>query len=217
MSRKKNNLQRKRSKPYNNKNKKKIFKRHKTLLTILAAIILLSIIFTAFMVFFNEEKTNPIATIETSKGSIKVELYKDKLPNTVKNFVKLAKNDFYQGLVFHRVIDGFMIQGGGFTPDGDKKESPYGSIDLETHPDVKHIDGTISMARTSGDPNSATNQFFICDGPQSHLDGSYAAFGKVVEGMKVVRNISSVETTSKYGHSDWPKENIEIIDVKIKD
>ncbi|HEC81695.1 MAG TPA: peptidylprolyl isomerase [Thermoplasmatales archaeon] len=156
-----------------------------------------------------------IAVIETSMGTIKVELYTNKMPITTANFIKLANDGFYNGLVFHRVIKGFVIQGGGFYPNGTLKESPYGPIQLETSPDVTHVDGAISMARTS-DPNSATSQFFICDGPQHFLDGQYAAFGKVIEGMDVVRAIASVNTTTKNGMQDWPVNDVVINSVTIE-
>ena len=132
------------------------------------------------------------AIIETTKGTITVELYDDKMPKTTDNFKKLANDGFYDGLIFHRIKDDFMIQGGGFWPNGTQKQSPYGPIDLETHPDATHVDGAISMARTN-DPHSATSQFFICDGAQHFLDGNYAAFGKVIEGMDVVRDIASAQ------------------------
>ena len=157
---------------------------------------------------------NPVALIDTSKGTIAVELYYDKVPNTVNNFINLANMDFYKGLVFHRVIDDFMIQGGGFEPDGTRKESPLGTIDLEIDPDVRHVDGAIAMARTS-DPNSATSQFYICDGPQSYLDDDYAAFGVVIYGMDVVRSIASVDTTTKNGMQDWPIEDVLINSITI--
>ncbi|MDD3492042.1 MAG: peptidylprolyl isomerase, partial [Candidatus Thermoplasmatota archaeon] len=117
-----------------------------------------------------------VAVIDTNMGTIRVELYPDKMPNSTANFIKLAEDDFYDGLVFHRVVPGFVIQGGGFYPNATYKESPYGTIAFESHPDVTHVDGALSMARgTSKD--SATSQFFICDGPQPQLDGEYAAFG----------------------------------------
>ena len=163
----------------------------------------------------NEVIGNPIAIIETSMGTIKVELYQDKVPNTCDNFIKLANDGFYENLIFHRVIDDFMIQGGGFFSDGTQKESPYGSIDLEIHQDVRHVDGAIAMARTN-DPNSATSQFYICDGVQSFLDDNYAAFGKVVEGMNIVRNIASVDTGSKYGAQDWPEDDVTIVSITIE-
>jgi len=170
----------------------------------------------------NEENDeNPFAVIETSMGTIKVELYQDEVPNTCKNFIKLANDGFYDGLVFHRIIDNFMIQGGGFYADGTYKESPYDPIDLEINPEVRHVDGAIAMARTS-DPNSATSQFFIDDGDQPQLEpggvdpNGYAAFGVVIDGMDVVREISSVDTTSKYGAQDWPIDDVTIISITIE-
>ncbi len=165
------------------------------------------------------------AVIETTEGTITVELYEDKMPKTTDNFIRLANDGFYDGLVFHRVIDGFMIQGGGFWPNGTEKQSPYGPIEFETHPDVTHVDGAISMARTS-DPDSATSQFFICDGAQHSLDDEvrqqqygqrgYAAFGKVIDGMDVVRDISAVQTTARYGHRDWPSSDVVIESVTVE-
>jgi len=161
---------------------------------------------------------NSIAVIDTSMGTIKVELYEDKVPNTCENFIKLANDGFYDGLVFHRVLNDFMIQGGGFTSDGAKKESPYGAIDLEINPDVRHVDGAIAMARTS-DPNSATSQFYICDGAQSFLDDDYAAFGIVIDGMDVLRDIAALDpeyTTTKYGMQNWPIDDVTINSITIE-
>jgi len=143
----------------------------------------------------NDSSANAVAVIDTSIGIIKVELYEDKTPKTTENFIKLAEDGFYNGLIFHRIKDNFMIQTGLQYPDGTTKQSPYGSIELETHQDVKHVDGAISMARASN-PNSASSQFFICDRAQYGLDGDYAAFGKVVEGLDVVRAIASAEHDS---------------------
>jgi len=113
----------------------------------------------------------PIAVMNTSMGSMTFVLYTDKMPITSDNFIKLADINFFENIVFHRVIDDFVIQGGGFYANGTSKRSPFGTIKLETHPDVLHVDGAISMARTMM-PNSATSQFFICDGPSPHLDGN---------------------------------------------
>jgi cyclophilin family peptidyl-prolyl cis-trans isomerase len=157
---------------------------------------------------------NPIALIDTSKGMIVAELFFDKAPNTVINFVDLANDNFYNNLVFHRVIDDFMIQGGGFQEDGTRKESPFGAINLEIHPEARHVDGAIAMARTN-DPNSATSQFYICDGAQDFLNDDYAVFGVVLYGMNVVRSIASVETTTKNGMQDWPVTNVIINDIEI--
>ena len=164
---------------------------------------------------------NSIAVIDTSMGTIKVELYEDKVPNTCENFIKLANDGFYDGLVFHRVIDDFMIQGGGFDISGEQQQSKYGPIDLEINPEVHHVDGAIAMARTS-DPNSATSQFFIDDGAQPQLEpggvdpNGYAAFGVVIDGINVVRDIASVSTTTKNGMSNWPIEDVIINSITIE-
>lgn len=200
---------------------------------ILAGIAIVIVVAVAGIVFLGglggEDDTNSagstgdkIAIIETSEGSIKVDLYEDKTPNTVQNFINYAEDDFYEGLVFHRVAnldstnpDTHIIQGGGFYPDGTRKET-NDPIDLEIHPDARHIDGAIAMARTS-DPNSATSQFYICDGPQSFLDDNYAVFGIVTDGMDVVRSIARVDTTTKNGMQNWPVEDVIINSVTIEE
>ena len=147
----------------------------------------------------------PIALINTSKGMIIAELYDKIMPITTDNFVQLAMQGFYNGLIFHRVIPDFMIQGGGYYPNGTFKKSPYGTIEFEIHDSVvPHANGTISMARGT-DKNSASSQFFICDGDQYALDGEYAAFGRVVKSsMTIVRDIARVETTTVSTMSNWP-------------
>ncbi len=134
------------------------------------------------------ENNNPVALIDTSKGTIAVELYYDKMPITCENFINLAFSEFYDGMIFHRISDDFMIQAGNTYPDGTTKESPFGNIEFEIS-DVKHIDGSISMAST-GAGVGGSGQFFICDGAQGFLDGNYAAFGKTIYGMSVVRDIA---------------------------
>jgi cyclophilin family peptidyl-prolyl cis-trans isomerase len=133
--------------------------------------------------------TNPVALFDTSFGTFKVELYQDKMPQTVNNFVKLVNAGFYNGLIFHRIGQGFMIQGGGYYTNGTHKASLYGNIPFETS-DVKHVNGAISMASTGAKVGGAA-EFFICDGNQSFLDGNYAAFGVVTEGIDVVRTIAA--------------------------
>lgn len=148
---------------------------------------------------------NPIITIEMQNGdTIKVELYPEIAPNTVKNFISLVNKGFYDGLTFHRIIRGFMIQGGD--PEGNGMGGPGYSIKGEFtynnfKNDLKHEAGVISMAR-SQHPNSAGSQFFIMHKDAPHLDGSYAAFGKVIEGMDTVNNIADVKTN----YSDAPLE-----------
>ena len=141
---------------------------------------------------------NPFVTIEMENGGvIKAELYPEKAPNTVNNFLSLVSKGFYDGLTFHRVIEGFMIQGGD--PAGNGTGGPGYSIAGELRMngfaanDVKHLRGVLSMARSMM-PNSAGSQFFIMHENASHLDGQYAAFGKVTEGMDVVDAIASVRT-----------------------
>ena len=127
-----------------------------------------------------------IATIETDKGIIKFELYQNKAPITTKNFIELAQSGFYNGLIFHRVEPGFVVQGGD--PKGDGTGGSKKTIPLEIHPDLKHVKGAVAMARTN-DPNSATSQFYITLSEVHQLDGNYAVFGKVTEGMDVVESI----------------------------
>lgn len=143
-------------------------------------------------------KKNPIVTIEMENGDIiKVELYPDVAPNTVNNFISLVKKGFYDGVIFHRVIRGFMIQGG--CPDGTGMGSPGYSIKGEFSQngfknDLAHDPGVISMARTMM-PNSAGSQFFIMHEKSPHLDGAYAAFGKVIEGLENVNKIAETKTS----------------------
>lgn len=141
--------------------------------------------------------TNPIVTIEMNNGKLmKAELYPDLAPNTVANFISLIQNGFYDGLTFHRVIYGFMIQGG--CPEGTGMGGPGYHIKGEfamngfNNP-LKHTEGVLSMARSMM-PNSAGSQFFIMHKNAPHLDGQYAAFGKVIEGMDVVNAIAECDT-----------------------
>ncbi|OGS45530.1 MAG: peptidylprolyl isomerase [Elusimicrobia bacterium RIFOXYD2_FULL_34_15] len=126
-----------------------------------------------------------IAVIETNKGVIKFEFYDKDAPNTVANFKKLANAKFYNGLKFHRVVPGFVIQGG--CPKGNGTGDPGYKIKAEFNK-KQHLDGTVAMAR-SQDPDSAGCQFYICLGPQPFLDGKYTVFGQVIEGMDVVHKI----------------------------
>ena len=141
---------------------------------------------------------NPIVTITMENGDvIKAELYPDIDPNTVNNFISLVKKGFYNGLNFHRIINGFMIQGG--CPEGTGMGGPNYSIKGEFSQngfknDLKHTEGVLSMARSMR-PDSAGSQFFIMHKAAPHLDGAYAAFGKVIEGMDVVNKIATTRTT----------------------
>ncbi len=154
-----------------------------------------------------------IVILETTKGNIEIELNRDKAPVTVDNFVKYVKEGFFDGTIFHRVIPGFMIQGGGFTPDGQQKRT-HQPIRLESKNGLKNTKGTIAMARTN-DPDSATSQFFINLIDNSFLNASlgsqgYAVFGVVTVGMETVDAIATAKTATRGPHGDWPKEDIAI-------
>ena len=159
--------------------------------------------------------TNPIVTLTMADGSvIKIELYPEVAPNTVRNFISLINEKFYDGLTFHRVIPGFMIQGG--CPRGNGMGGPDYQIEGEFtqngfQNDLAHTRGVISMARAMS-PNSAGSQFFIMHQDSPHLDGAYAAFGMVIEGMDVVDKIAEVETD----YNDRPNEDQKIATMTVE-
>ena len=164
-----------------------------------------------------------IITLETSKGDIKLELDAEKAPATVANFLDYARAGHYDNTIFHRVIAGFMIQGGGF--DAGMRQKPTNApIKNEADNGLKNLSGTIAMARTS-DPHSATAQFFINVSDNAFLDfkspttqgWGYAVFGKVTDGMDVVRSIEKVQTGNKSGHQDVPLAEVVITKVKIEE
>ena len=165
---------------------------------------------------------NPTAIIHTSMGDIKLELYADKAPVSVENFINYAKSGYYDGTIFHRVISHFMIQGGGFTPDM-KKKSPGEAIFNEAGNGLSNRRGTIAMARTN-DPHSATAQFFINTQDNTNLDFTseansrtwgYAVFGKVTGGIEVVDEIRYVETGTNPPYSNVPTVPVVIEGVEI--
>jgi cyclophilin family peptidyl-prolyl cis-trans isomerase len=166
------------------------------------------------------EETNPVVIIETTEGPIQLELWADKAPITVKNFLKYADEGFYDGTIFHRVISDFMIQGGGLTPDMKPKKT-RDAIKNEASIELKNDRGTVAMARTNL-VNSATSQFFINvvdNAFLNHRDKTpmgygYAVFGKVIEGMDVVDKIRNVKTTSFGQHQDVPAAPVIISSVK---
>jgi peptidyl-prolyl cis-trans isomerase B (cyclophilin B) len=157
---------------------------------------------------------NPKVLFKTNHGDITVELYADKAPKTVANFLTYVKNGHYNGTIFHRVIKDFMIQGGGFTPDMNQKPT-LAPVENEADNGLKNTIGTIAMARTN-DPHSATAQFFINTTNNDFLDfrektpraWGYAVFGKVVDGMKTVNEIRGVATGRSGMHQDVPKEPV---------
>ncbi len=162
----------------------------------------------------------PRVALDTSEGTIVLELHPDKAPKTVENFLTYVRDGFYDGTIFHRVISGFMVQGGGFTPGLEKKDT-RAPIENEAATGLSNERGTIAMARTS-DPNSATAQFFINTVDNANLDHGpgnpgYAAFGRVVEGMDVVDAIASVRTTRKGPMGDVPAEDVVIREARVLD
>lgn len=162
---------------------------------------------------------NPHVILETTKGTIEIELYPQQAPVTVANFLAYTNEGYYDGTVFHRVMQGFMAQGGGFTPDGAQKET-QDPIKLESNNGLKNDLGTVAMARTDV-PDSATSQFFINVANNTFLNyapGSdgYAVFGKVISGMEAVSAIAAVQTGSRDGNPDWPVEDIVITKAYVK-
>lgn len=236
MNKKIDNVSRRRSRPVAKSNVKTKIKRNKTAMFLAIFIVLMLVLGSLYVIFSslgnkdsenteNSYKDNPeyksalagtnypVAVLETTKGVIAVELYDDRAPETYLNFIKLVKSGFYDGMIFHRVMDDFMIQAGKSFPDGTTKTSPYGNIKV-FEGGVSHSDGAISMASTgAGVPGSA--EFFICDGSQTGLDGSYAAFGKTIYGIDVVRDIADEPQDGSYGSVGGGKPYNDIIIQRI--
>jgi peptidyl-prolyl cis-trans isomerase B (cyclophilin B) len=170
---------------------------------------------------------NPVATIETNFGTIKVELFEDKAPITVKNFLGYVEDKFYDGTIFHRVMGkensdrDFMIQGGGFEP-GMKQKKTKDTIKNESGNGLSNTRGTIAMARLP-DPDTASSQFYINVADNTSLDDKggknqgYTVFGRVIEGMDVVDKIKAVKTTTKEGHRNVPVEDVVIKSIRRSD
>lgn len=165
---------------------------------------------------------NPQVVMETSHGSIEIELFEDKTPKTVANFLKYVDDKFYDGTIFHRVINNFMIQGGGFNAKMEEKKT-RDPIKNEANNGLKNDTATLAMARTN-DPHSATAQFFINVADNGFLNHTaqtpagwgYAVFGKVTNGMHVVNRIKMVKTGNLNGHSDVPMDTVTIKSVRRK-
>ena len=204
---KKTSSSRRRSRPVAKKERK--LDKNVMILVGIAVVIVVAIAAFLLLGGDNAGEANPIAVIDTSKGTIKVELYQDKMPKTCENFNKLVNDGFYDGMIFHRVMDDFMIQAGSTFPNGTMKTSPYGNIEFESS-DVTHSDGAISMASTGAGVGGSA-QFFICDGPQISLDGNYAAFGKTIEGFDVIRDIADEPHDSSSGSAGGGRPNEDII------
>ena len=168
------------------------------------------------------QEANPVVVMETSLGTITIELYKDQAPKSVENFLAYVNSGFYEGTVFHRVIPGFMIQGGGMTADLNRK-APREPIENEATNGLKNARGTLAMARTA-DVNSATSQFFINTVDNTMLDHrstqpsefGYAVFGMVTEGMDVVDKIRAVPTGTRGPFQDVPNEPVVIQSVRVQ-
>ena len=164
--------------------------------------------------------THPIIEIKVKDfGTMTAELYPEKAPKTVANFVKLAEEGFFDGLIFHRIIKGFMIQGGGYNEEMDHKDAESIKGEFRANGfmtnDLKHTRGVLSMARTS-DPDSASSQFFVMHMDAPHLDAQYAGFGKLTEGFEVLDAIASVKT-GNYGWymQDVPKSPVVIETIAV--
>jgi cyclophilin family peptidyl-prolyl cis-trans isomerase len=184
--------------------------------------LLLLLFMGAFVVFArgNAEAANPKVLMKTSRGDITIELYSDKAPITVKNFLSYVDDKFYDGLIFHRVIKGFMIQGGGLTADLATRTAKA-PIKNEAGNGLKNLRGTIAMAR-SGEINSATCQFFINHVDNAFLDHrdetpegfGYCVFGKVISGLDVVDAIATTPTMTVHGTKDVPRETVTIVSIR---
>lgn len=188
----------------------------------LTCLALIGLIASASPAFAQETKkeANPVVVLETSQGSIAIQLHPEKAPITVQNFLNYVDKGFFDGTIFHRVIDGFMIQGGGFSPEMREKSADR-PIKNEASNGLSNKRGTIAMARTN-DPDSATAQFFInlVDNARG-LDprpgsAGYAVFGEVIEGMDVVDAIAKVRTGTKGSHQDVPVEAVVITNARRK-
>ena len=179
-------------------------------------------LFAALILAGNAMAQNPRLELKTSRGVIVIELFQDKAPKTVANFLQYTKSGFYNSTIFHRVIDGFMIQGGGFERDMQEKKGTRGPIENEAGNGLKNDIGTLAMARTSA-PHSASAQFFINLKGNDFLNFrepttqgfGYAVFGKVVQGMDVVVAIAKVRTGRAGPHGDVPVEPIIIESVNV--
>ena len=163
--------------------------------------------------------TNPVIKFTIRNfGTMTAELYPEKAPKTVANFLKLCEEGFFEGLIFHRVIKGFMIQGGGYTEEMEHKDAEAIKGEFKANGfmqnDLKHTRGVLSMARTS-DPNSGSSQFFVMHKDAPHLDAQYAGFGKVIEGEEVIDKIASVPTGRMGWFSDVPKTPVVIEKMEI--
>jgi len=179
--------------------------------------ILLAVIVGVAMIGCSARAANPVVVLETNYGTIKIELFEDQAPATVKNFLGYVDDKFYDGLIFHRVIDGFMIQGGGFMP-GMKEKKTKEPIRNESNNGLSNLRGTIAMARTN-DPDSATAQFYLNVVDNKALDRSgrnagYCVFGRVTDGMDVVDKIKKLKTADVGQFQNVPVDDVVIKSIR---
>ena len=174
------------------------------------------ILFTLFLFVLLLEAANPITTLETSKGNIKIELRADLAPKAVQNFVTHSKNGYYNGLIFHRVIKDFMIQGGDPTGTGAGGESIWGKPFEDEFAPNAVFDKAGILAMANRGPNTNGSQFFITTVVTYHLNGRHTIFGYIKEGFDIVKKIESVETNGRY-EGNKPLEDVKIISVKIEE
>ena len=186
-----------------------------------AKVLVLCFIALGMMAAGTARAANPVVVVETSMGNIEIELFEDKAPVTVKNFLQYASDKHYDGTVFHRVISDFMIQGGGFEP-GMKEKKTRDPIKNESSNGLSNLKGTVAMART-GEPNSATAQWYINVKDNTFLDRAkardgvgYCVFGRVIEGMDVLDKIAAVRTGNKGGHENVPVEDVIIKSARVQ-
>jgi peptidyl-prolyl cis-trans isomerase A (cyclophilin A) len=197
-------------------------KKTATIVAVVAIVVVAVIVVGYYRDSFIPKKHQPVAVIETSLGTIKIKLYKDKVPNTVDNFEKYSKAHFYDGLIFHRIANldssrptSHIVQGGGFDASLSAKTALYPPIDLEIDNSLTHVNGAVAMARTD-DVNSATSQFYICDGEQHFLDDAtrqsqsgsrgYAVFGQVTSGWDVLHSIANHPVSTQGGYENVPND-----------
>lgn len=174
------------------------------------------ILFTLFSFVLLLEASNPTAIVETSKGNIKIELRADMAPKAVENFITHSKNGYYNGLIFHRVIKDFMIQGGDPTGTGAGGESIWGGKFADEFAPNAVFDKAGILAMANAGPNTNASQFFITTVPTYWLNGRHTIFGYVKEGFDVVKKIEAIPTTSKY-EGNKPLEDVKIISIKIEE
>jgi cyclophilin family peptidyl-prolyl cis-trans isomerase len=190
-------------------------------MSVLMKNILISIILSGLAAGCTKERSNPVILMKTSKGDIRIELEAEKAPMTVTNFLGYVESGHFKGTVFHRVIDGFMIQGGGFDENMQQKPAPQ-TVENEATNGLKNVVGSVAMARTP-DPHSASAQFFINVNDNVFLDypgqdgWGYCVFGHVVEGMDVVDEIKGVPTGNHGPHQNVPVDSVTILEVSVVD